>query len=246
MLLKRESSIPIYQQVADSIINMIEIGELEKGDRLPTEYDLVDKYKVSRATIRKAIAQLVEKDMITVSPGKGMYVKNTLIEMDFNELKGIYEILTQQGVETYTKLHNFEKVIPPPHILKRLNLPQEEEVYLIERIYFVENNPLAFSIAYFPSSIEFLESQVKEMKLYELIEKQLSIPLDEARYKIEVSSGNESINQILNKETKSHYLKMDRTTFCTDKKPREVTVAYFCSDLYQFNFSISKNGGINI
>lgn len=246
MLLKRESSIPIYQQVAESIINMIETGELKKGDRLPTEYDLVDKYNVSRATVRKAISLLVEKDLIIVSPGKGMFVKNTFIEMDFNELKGIYEILAQQGMETYTELYNYKKVTPPSHIIKKLNLSPNEEVYLIERIYYVDDRPLAFSVAYFPSEYEFTEMQVKDMKLYELIEKQLSIPLDEATYKIDVSSASDKIDEILNNDPKIPYLKMDRTTFCKGRRPRESTVAYFRSDQYQFNFKISKSGEINI
>src|SRR5699024_2904959 len=150
MLLKRESSIPIYQQVAESIINMIATGELKKGARLTTEYDLGDKYNVSRGTVCKAIVFLVEKDLKIGRPGKRMFVKNTFIEMDFNELKGIYEILAQQGMETYTELYNYKKVTPPSHIIKKLNLSPNEEVYLIERIYYVDDRPLACSVAYFP------------------------------------------------------------------------------------------------
>lgn len=246
MLIKRESSIPIYQQIADDISDMIENGKMQKGDRLPTEFELVDKYDVSRATVRKAISQLVEKDMISVSPGKGMFIKNPVIEMDFNELRGIYEILAMQGLETHTEVIGYDKVIPPPYISKNLELPVNEEVFSIERIYYVDKQPLAFSTVYFPSELEFTESQVQEKKIYDLMQNELSIVLDKAKYTIKVSQAKEYLNDLLDNDSNTPFLKMERTTFCTKKQPRESTVAYFRSDKYQFNFSITKTGEINI
>src|SRR5699024_11170145 len=126
----------------------------------------------------------------------------------------------QQGMETYTELYNYKKVTPPSHIIKKLNLSPNEEVYLIERIYYVDDRPLAFSVAYFPSEYEFTEMQVKDMKLYELIEKQLSIPIDEATYKIDVSSASDKIDEFLNNEPKLYYFKMVSTSFCKSMSKR--------------------------
>lgn len=246
MTLKRESSIPIYQQVADDITSTIRDLNMEKGNRLLTEYELVEKYQVSRATIRKAIAQLVSKNIIDVSPGKGMFVKNPVIDLDFNELRGIYEILTAQGLETYTKLIKYEKVIPPLNIVENLKLSKEDVIYSIQRIYYIDKQPLAFSTAYFPSEVEFTVSQVEEMKIYGLMQNKLNISLDQATYKISACTATSTLNEILQNESNNPFLKMERTTFCTKNIPRESTVAYFCSDKYQFNFNISNNGELKL
>lgn len=246
MVLKRESSIPMYQQVADGIAENIKSERMKKGDRLSTEYELVEKYNVSRATVRRAIALLVEKEIINVSPGKGMFVNNPVIEMDFNELRGIYEMLVRQGLEAHTEVIDYEKVVSPTSIAKKLELPIDEEVYSIQRIYYVDKQPLAFSNVYFKSEIEFTHAQVEDKRIYDLMQNELSIVLEKAEYTIKVSQTQQNLNEILKNDTDAPFLKMERTTYCDNKKPRETTIAYFCSDKYQFNFSISSKGEINI
>lgn len=245
MVLDRESSIPIYRQIADSISEMIKVDNMQKGDRLPTEQEFTTKYDVSRATVRKAIAELVEKNIVNVSPGKGTFVKNPVIQMDFHELRGIYEILALQGLKTDTKLIGYNHVKPSKKILQDLNFPKKT-IYSIERLFYVDMQPLAFSTVYFPSEIKFTKEDIEEKKVYELMQDELKMTLDRAEYTIKVSHADEYLNKLLKSGSSSPFLKMERTTFCTDNKPREVTVAYFCADKYEFSFNITNSGEFNI
>ena len=47
----REKPIPIYYQIEESIRQDIAAGRLSPGDRLPTEQQLCDLFKVSRMTV---------------------------------------------------------------------------------------------------------------------------------------------------------------------------------------------------
>ena len=58
-----EKNIPLYIQVKNDIYNRIITNEY--GEMLPTEKELIETYKVSRVTLRKALEKL-EKDKIII------------------------------------------------------------------------------------------------------------------------------------------------------------------------------------
>ena len=53
--------LPLYEQIYNDIIEGIENGTYKKGDRLPSEKELSEKYCVSRITSKKALELLAEE-----------------------------------------------------------------------------------------------------------------------------------------------------------------------------------------
>ncbi|MBN1554005.1 MAG: GntR family transcriptional regulator [Phycisphaerae bacterium] len=58
------------------ILSDIQRGAIGVGDRLPTENEMVRKYRMSRATIREGIALLVQDGILIRKRGSGTYVKS--------------------------------------------------------------------------------------------------------------------------------------------------------------------------
>ncbi|WP_327324141.1 GntR family transcriptional regulator [Streptomyces sp. NBC_01210] len=69
---------PLYQQVAAAIRQGIADGEFPPGSPLPSEAQLIERYEVSRPTVRNAIAALRSEGLIEVRHGKGSFVRGTL------------------------------------------------------------------------------------------------------------------------------------------------------------------------
>lgn len=65
----------VYAIVADRIERRIRAGEFGESGRLPSEAALAEWYGVARMTIRRAHAELTERGLVTVVPGKGTFVK---------------------------------------------------------------------------------------------------------------------------------------------------------------------------
>ncbi|MEU5427775.1 GntR family transcriptional regulator [Streptomyces olivoreticuli] len=65
----------LYQQVAAEIRNAITAGEIPPGAPVPSESQLMDRYGVSRPTVRNAVAALRSEGLIEVIHGKGSYVR---------------------------------------------------------------------------------------------------------------------------------------------------------------------------
>ncbi|MGV9315590.1 GntR family transcriptional regulator [Streptomyces sp. NPDC003691] len=66
---------PLYQQVADAIRHGIASGDYPPGSPLPSEAQLIERYEVSRPTVRNAISALRTEGLIEVRHGKGSFVK---------------------------------------------------------------------------------------------------------------------------------------------------------------------------
>jgi len=63
-----------YEDIVKQIRNLIERGKLKGGDQLPTERDLSETFKVSRATVREAIFSLETMKLVDRRQGNGTYV----------------------------------------------------------------------------------------------------------------------------------------------------------------------------
>ena len=67
---------PKYQQVFASLKREIQSGRLKKGDRLPSESELVRKFGASRITVGRAVRDLQAAGLVERRAGSGTYVKN--------------------------------------------------------------------------------------------------------------------------------------------------------------------------
>jgi GntR family transcriptional repressor for pyruvate dehydrogenase complex len=65
----------IYEEIVEQIRNLVTRGELKPGDRLPPERDLVERLKVSRASIREALSALEMMGLLEVRSGEGTYIR---------------------------------------------------------------------------------------------------------------------------------------------------------------------------
>lgn len=79
MIISNSSSIPIYEQIKNSIIEQIMDGELLEDEALPSIRTLAHDIKISIMTIKKAYDELESEGYIVSRQGKGTFVapKNT-------------------------------------------------------------------------------------------------------------------------------------------------------------------------
>lgn len=66
----------IYQKIVDQIRAMLSTGQLNPGDRLPSEREVAEQLQVSRPAVREAFSALELMGLIEVRPGEGTFVKS--------------------------------------------------------------------------------------------------------------------------------------------------------------------------
>lgn len=100
---KRIKSKKIYEQVADSLIDMIKQGHLQPGDKLDSVEQLAEKFGVGRSAIREALSGLRSMGLVEMRQGEGTYINtfnperftlpvSTAFLMKKNDVKELYQV----------------------------------------------------------------------------------------------------------------------------------------------------------
>jgi GntR family transcriptional regulator len=66
---------PRHHDIADDLRHQISTSHLKPGERLPSETDLAERYKVSTVALRSAIAVLQCEGLVEKLHGKGNFVR---------------------------------------------------------------------------------------------------------------------------------------------------------------------------
>ncbi len=69
-----QSGIPIYEQIAHQVLELIETGELKPGDQLPTTRELAVQLGVNFNTVARAYRMLDQGSVISTQHGRGTYI----------------------------------------------------------------------------------------------------------------------------------------------------------------------------
>jgi DNA-binding LacI/PurR family transcriptional regulator len=65
---------PLYEQVRQQVLDYIVEQDLRPGDIIPTEAELAARYGVSVGTVRRALRQLVDQEVLYRQPGRGTFL----------------------------------------------------------------------------------------------------------------------------------------------------------------------------
>jgi DNA-binding GntR family transcriptional regulator len=167
--LDRSSPVPLYYQVASRLQEQIEHGVLPVGGRLENEVELADRLGVSRPTMRKAIAYLVERGMLVRRRGVGTQIVHPKVRRPV-ELTSLYDDLAKTARAPRTEVRSLEVGPASAEVAEALGLPPGRDVTSIERIRYADDEPLAIMHNVVPVDVVALTLQDLERRgLYALL-----------------------------------------------------------------------------
>ena len=69
-----KSTIPLYEQIAHQVLELIERGEIKPGDQLPTIRELAVELGINFNTVARAYRMLDQGSVISTQQGRGTYI----------------------------------------------------------------------------------------------------------------------------------------------------------------------------
>lgn len=145
------SNLPLHLTISEKLREQIFSGEYPPGEQLPSEHQLMLQFDVSRITVRRAIANLVNQGLVVSYRGKGVFVKEQkkVTRSLSNPLVFFNEDMIRQGVASSIKSLCFEIAHPSSQVRKKLKLPADSRhVYCQKKIILTDNIPVALDITY--------------------------------------------------------------------------------------------------
>jgi GntR family transcriptional regulator len=102
---------PKPEQIASVLEQEIRSGVLSFGDRLQSESEMVQRFSVSRNTLRKGLEELNSRGLITTKVGIGSFV--TFNGQTINDAMGWSRALADVGADTETRTLRIELMDDP-------------------------------------------------------------------------------------------------------------------------------------
>ena len=183
--LDASSIVPLYKQLKELILDDIKKGKLKPNQKIPTEQELSEKYQISRITVRKALAQLVDEEVLARKQGKGTYVQEPKIISDLNNGNSFTNLCRRNGKVPGGRTLQLMLTEPSDRDIRELQLEPGEQVIHIQRLRTADNEPVMLENIYFPGHLKnILTEDLDDKSLYEVLREKYG--LRDGDFKMEI------------------------------------------------------------
>ena len=158
MLIDRASPVPLYHQLAEQLTAAIEDGTLAPGDPFENELALAERLDLSRPTVRRAIAELVNRGLLVRRRGVGTAVASEVIHRR-DELTSLFEDMQRKGRKPITRVLDLDRHTVNPRAAAALNLPPANPLFYVERLRLAGDIPTALMHNWLPPQFNDISSE---------------------------------------------------------------------------------------
>jgi DNA-binding GntR family transcriptional regulator len=211
--LERNSPVPLYYQLAQSIEHAINTGALAPGDRLENELSLTSRLGLSRPTARQAIQELVKKGLLVRKRGVGTQVVRSQFRRD-ERLSSLNEDLAKAGRTPSTRLLEYSIGELDTDIRDAIEAAAvvDSQFLKIRRLRLADDVPLAILTNFLPNRFEITEADLKSKGLYACL-RSLGVNLKIAHQQISARLMTDEEAELLDVETPAACLTVDRIAY---------------------------------
>lgn len=235
--------LPVYIRIRDILLEKISSGEFKIGDKLPSERELSETYKISRMTGRNVLTQLVDLGYAYRLKGKGTFVKFPNIERDFVKLSGFSQMLESKGIKPSNKIVESEIIVADNKIASLLETSIGTEVYKIVRIRYGNKIELALEYSYLPVSLfeNLLQYDFEKDSLYKVIEENYNYKLKYSKQWIKITTLNANESKLLNVNKNTPAFLLESISYDMDENVVESTISINIGDRTAFYTELWPN-----
>ncbi len=225
---------PRYAQLYRHIADLIHSGALEAESQLPPERELAGMADVSRVTVRKAVAQLVEEGVLDQRRGAGTFVRPApqRLEQSLSNLISFTEHMSQRGKTSSSQILQCGLFSPRPEEQLALGLLSGQKVARVERLRSADEQAMALEWSTLPEDI-LPDPYVVETSLYSVLRDLGCAPV-RAVQRVTAVNLEAGEAHLLNLAPGAAVLRIDRTGYLASGRPIEFTRGLYRSDIYDF------------
>lgn len=220
-----------YLRLRRALQNLIDAGVLRPGQALPGERDLAKLLGLSRVTIRKALAGLIETGQLTQRQGAGTFVAERILRQ-FSRLTGFTEDLRARGLDPQVDFleRGIGEVTPEESMA--LNLSPGSGVVRMYRLRHVDGAPIAIERTLVPLAL-LPDPELVTGSLYEALGVHGHRPR-RALQRLRAVALDAEAAKLLKLPEGSPGLLVERRAFLADGRVVESTRSYYRGDAYDF------------
>jgi GntR family transcriptional regulator len=206
---------------------------------------LIQRFQVSRITVRRAIQNLVNRGLLEIRRGLGTFVLSPRIEAELTRLTGFVEDMTAAGRKATARVVSQGVVSASERVAERLHLAKGTKVMRIKRVRLASGTPISFDETYLPLPLgkQIVRNDLRLHPIFTLLEKEYGVPLVAADYVLEAVIATKAVADVLQVAVGSPIFQIERTSMTTGNQPVDYEVLSYRGDLVRFATKLLRHPG---
>jgi GntR family transcriptional regulator len=236
------SATPLHAQIRETIRRRVLDGTYPPHSQMPSESQMMAAFSVSRITIRQALGDLQKEGLIFKVAGKGSFVAKPKAFQNLSRLQGFGEAMGASGYETFSQVLSTRPLPATELVARRLRLQPGDAVFEIQRLRFLNREPISVDVSYFPLALgeRLAQADLAVRDIFVILENDFGHNLTHADVQIEAISADESLARHLRIDDASPLLRIERLTHAADEQPIDFEFLYYRGDAFQYRLRIDR------
>ena len=233
----------LYQRIADELAAGIREKRLAPFAKLPSETELIERFGVSRVTVRQALRTLAKAGLVISRQGKGVFVAGAAVNQELTALRGFYDNLVMQGHDPASTVLSFEcrRASSSAPELRQL----EYDIYCFRRLWRLGELPLAVADASIPGGGKLVtRADVERLPVYSIVREVIQREVVRATVQVRAARCAPDIAKLLKLAAGATILEMERTSY--DGQGLAVELTRFSVPPELFAFQVEVAGPLQI
>jgi GntR family transcriptional regulator len=224
---------PLYRQIKARLTERLSAGEWRPGEPIPSEMELAQRFSVSQGTVRKAVGELADENVLVRRQGRGTFVAS---HAHARSQLSFLRLMPDDGeVEALeAELIDLRRVRADATSARQLELPSGATLVRLRRALSINGERVLFEEARIPADLfQGLDADVVERHrcmLYSMYESAYHVKIVAAEERLKAVSADADTAGILGIAPGSALLLMERVAYTYDRKPVELRRG-FCNTL---------------
>lgn len=221
--------------VYEDLFRKIQSQYFQVGYKLPTEIEMQEIYKVSRAPIRQALGRLQVEGIVERRPGIGTVVIDSPGLGPWTGRGGFSLSFSQKWKDLYVKTISIEEFVSVEGLVKEFSSIDKESMMKIRRIRTEKNQPIFLVDTYYASHhFEHFKQTKDILNLREFATKHLQLEFCYVREDLKSVISTGDISTLLEISDGTPLLKINRITYDSNFKPVEYVLYYVRSEEWPY------------
>lgn len=229
---------PLYQQIKSLILASLRSGEWKPGELIPSEFELAARYRVSQGTVRKAVDELAQENLVVRRQGKGTFVSTHVeqhVQYRFLKLHPDQGDLNSEGPAQRTII-DCKRLRATAEVAKALALRTGDPVLQLRRILSFAGRPTILEDIWLPGG-PFKGLTAERLTqyhgpMYALFETEFAVHMVRAVEKIRAILPDGEQCKLLKIEQATPLLSVDRIAFTYQDVPMEMRRGLYLTDTH--------------
>jgi GntR family transcriptional regulator len=201
---------------------------------IPTEPELMERYQVSRTTVRQTLDKLANVNLIRRQQGRGTFVAHPTVEQALVRIVSFTDDMEGRGIEPGTVVLASSLVPAPEDIAERLEIGPQDELAYLKRLRLADGEPMSVEESHLVHRFcpGILGGDFASSSLRQALAERHGIQWSRAKQTIRAIAAPSDLAQTLSIEPEAPILYVERVSYSRENLPVEFLRIFYRADRY--------------